>query len=57
VAFGENDTYLTAAYGAALADLFPHGEAAPIAGAAHFPQLDAPVDVARSILTAPTLSG
>jgi haloalkane dehalogenase len=57
VAFGENDTYLTAAYGAALADLFRHGEAAPIAGAAHFPQLDAPAAAARSILTAPTVAG
>jgi pimeloyl-ACP methyl ester carboxylesterase len=56
VAFGEDDPYLTAAYGAALADLFPNGEAAPINGAAHFPQLDAPADVAHSILTAP-LSG
>jgi pimeloyl-ACP methyl ester carboxylesterase len=52
VAFGANDAYLTAAYGAALAAQFAHGEAAPIAGAAHFPQLDAPADVARSILTA-----
>lgn len=55
-AFGENDPYLTAAYGAALAALFPHGEAAPIAGAAHFPQLDAPADVARAILGAPGAS-
>lgn len=54
VAFGEDDPYLTAAYGAALAALFPHGEATPVAGAAHFPQLDAPADVARAILGAPT---
>jgi len=54
VAFGENDPYLSAAYGQALAALFAHGEAAPIAGAAHFPQLDTPADVARTILDAPT---
>jgi haloalkane dehalogenase len=55
VAFGEDDPYLTAAYGKRLAALFPHGEATPIAGAAHFPQLDAPAAVARSILTTPTV--
>jgi len=55
-AFGDNDPYLTTAYGTALAALFPHGEATPIAGAAHFPQLDAPADVARAILGAPTAS-
>lgn len=54
VAFGADDTYLTPAYGAALADLFPHGESTPIPGAAHFPQLDAPADVADAILSAPT---
>ena len=54
VAFGDDDAYLTSAYGAGLAALFPNGEATPIAGAAHFPQLDAPVDVARAILAAPT---
>jgi haloalkane dehalogenase len=53
VAFGENDSYLTAAYGAGLAALFPHGAATPVAGA-HFPQLDAPADVAQAILGAPT---
>lgn len=57
VAFGENDPYLTTAYGAALAALFPHGEATPIAAAAHFPQLDAPADVAHAILSAPTAAG
>jgi pimeloyl-ACP methyl ester carboxylesterase len=54
VAFGENDRYLTAAYGEGLAGLFPQGEATPIAGAAHFPQLDAPTSVAQAILGAPT---
>jgi haloalkane dehalogenase len=57
VAFGENDPYLTAAYGAGFAALFPHGEATPIAGAAHFPQLDAPADVARAVLGALTALG
>jgi haloalkane dehalogenase len=56
VAFGENDPYLTAAYGAGLAALFPHGEATPIRSAAHFPQLDAPADVARAVLGAPSAS-
>jgi haloalkane dehalogenase len=54
VAFGQEDPYLTAAYGERLAAQFARGEARPIAGAAHFPQLDAPADVARSILDAPT---
>ena len=54
VAFGADDTYLTPAYGAALAALFPQGESAPIAGAAHFPQLDAPADVAEAIVSAAT---
>lgn len=54
VAFGEDDPYLSPDYGEALATLFGRGEAAPIAGAAHFPQLDAPAAVARSILGAPT---
>ena len=54
VAFGEHDSYLSPAYGQRLAALCAHGEATPIAGAAHFPQLDAPGDVARSILDAPT---
>jgi pimeloyl-ACP methyl ester carboxylesterase len=53
VAFGEDD-YLTPAYGQRLAALCAHGEATPISGAAHFPQLDAPADVARAILDAPT---
>jgi pimeloyl-ACP methyl ester carboxylesterase len=54
VAFGERDSYLSPAYGERLAGLCAHGEATPIAGAAHFPQLDAPAEVARSILDAPT---
>jgi pimeloyl-ACP methyl ester carboxylesterase len=49
-AFGQNDPYLTVAYGEGLARLFPHGQATPIAGAGHFPQLDAPAGVARAIL-------
>jgi pimeloyl-ACP methyl ester carboxylesterase len=53
-AFGENDRYLSPAHGRALAALFPHGEATTITGAGHFPQLDAPGDVAEQILTAPT---
>jgi haloalkane dehalogenase len=52
-AFG-NDAYLTPAYGQRLASLFASGDATPISGAAHFPQLDAPAEVARSILDAPT---
>jgi haloalkane dehalogenase len=36
-AFGENDPYLSPAYGEALAALFPRAEAKPIAGAAHSP--------------------
>jgi pimeloyl-ACP methyl ester carboxylesterase len=54
VAFGEDDPYLTAAYGERLAGLCAHGEATPIRGAAQFPQLDAPADVARAILDSPT---
>ena len=54
VAFGEDDAYLTPAYGERLAALCAHGDATPITGAAHFPQLDAPADVARAILDAPT---
>ena len=52
-AFGEHDPYLSPAHGRALAALFSHGEATTIAGAGHFPQLDAPADVADQILTAP----
>jgi pimeloyl-ACP methyl ester carboxylesterase len=57
IAFGEGDPYLSAAYGKRLAEHFLLGEAAPISGAAHFPQLDEPAAVARAILTAPTAPG
>jgi pimeloyl-ACP methyl ester carboxylesterase len=53
IAFGEHDRYLTPAQGRSLAALFPHAEAMTVAGAGHFPQLDAPAEVARLILTAP----
>jgi pimeloyl-ACP methyl ester carboxylesterase len=53
-AFGENDPYLTADHGQALAALFPRAEAVTITGAGHFPQLDAPTDTAEQILTTPT---
>jgi pimeloyl-ACP methyl ester carboxylesterase len=53
-AFGEHDPYLSPAHGHALAALFPHAEATTIAGAGHFPQLDAPAEVANQILTEPT---
>src|SRR6266511_5650131 len=54
-AFGD-DPYLSPAQGRALAALFASGEAMTIPGARHFPQLDAPAEVARLILTAPTTS-
>ena len=50
VAFGEHDPYLSPAYGEALAALFRYGNATSIAGAGHFPQLDAPATVAHTIL-------
>lgn len=53
-AFGEHDTYLSPAHSRDLAALFPSAEAISIAGAGHFPQLDAPEAVADQILTAPT---
>jgi haloalkane dehalogenase len=52
-AFGD-DAYLTPVYGQRLAALCAHGDATTITGAGHFPQLDAPADVARAILGAPT---
>ena len=55
-AFGEHDPYLSPAHGQALAALFPQSEATTITGAGHFPQLDAPAEVAEQILTAPTAS-
>ena len=53
-AFGEHDPYLFPAHGRALAALFPRGDATTIAGTGHFPQLDAPAEVAEQILTVPT---
>jgi len=53
-AFGEEDEYLSPAYGQALAALFPHSDVTPIAGAGHFPQLDEPEAVAEQILSTPT---
>jgi hypothetical protein len=44
------------AYGLRLAALCAYGEANPISGAAHSPQLHTPADVARAILDAPTES-
>jgi haloalkane dehalogenase len=52
-AFGEHDPYLSPAHGRELAALFAHAEATAITGAGHFPQLDAPTQVAGQILTAP----
>jgi haloalkane dehalogenase len=56
-AFGELDPYLSPAQGNALAGQFPNGEAVTVAGVGHFPQLDAPQEVARLILTTPGVSG
>jgi pimeloyl-ACP methyl ester carboxylesterase len=53
-AFGEHDPYLSPAHGRALARLFARGEATTISGAGHFPQLDAPAQVAEQILSVPT---
>jgi pimeloyl-ACP methyl ester carboxylesterase len=52
VAFGEHDRYLTPEQGRALAALFPNARAGTIPGAGHFPQLDAPAEVAQVILDA-----
>ncbi len=52
-AFGEGDEYLSPAQGRSLAALFPRSEALTVPGANHFPQLDAPTEVARLILTVP----
>jgi predicted dithiol-disulfide oxidoreductase (DUF899 family) len=51
VAFGELDPYLDPAQGRAIAALFPNAEALTVPGVGHFPQLDAPVEVAQLILT------
>ena len=53
-AFGELDPYLSPAQGRALAGLFPNSGAVTVAGVGHFPQLDAPAEVAKLILTVPT---
>jgi haloalkane dehalogenase len=53
IAFGEGDHYLSPEQGRSLAALFPRSEALTVPGANHFPQLDAPAEVARLILTAP----
>jgi len=53
-AFGELDPYLSPAQGRALAALFPNSEAVTVVGVGHFPQLDAPAEVAKLILTVPT---
>jgi haloalkane dehalogenase len=52
-AFGELDRYLTPEQGRSLAALFPRGEALTVPGTGHFPQLDAPAEVAELILTVP----
>jgi haloalkane dehalogenase len=54
VAFGELDPYLDPALGRAIAALFPDSEALTVSRVGHFPQLDAPAEVAQLILTAPT---
>jgi pimeloyl-ACP methyl ester carboxylesterase len=51
--FGEGDRYLSPEQGRALAALFPRSEALTIPGVDHFPQLDAPAEVAKLILSAP----
>jgi pimeloyl-ACP methyl ester carboxylesterase len=57
IAFGELDPYLSPAQGRSLASLFPNSEALTVAGVGHFPQLDAPGEVANVILTLPTTGG
>lgn len=52
-AFGELDPYLGPAVGRAIASLFPRGEAVTVPGVGHFPQLDAPEEVARLVLSTP----
>jgi haloalkane dehalogenase len=56
-AFGELDPYLSPAQGRALAGLFSNGEAVTVADTGHFPQLDAPAEVADLILTVPLAGG
>jgi pimeloyl-ACP methyl ester carboxylesterase len=54
-AFGERDEYLDPALARSLSGLFDHSDVTLIEAAGHFPQLDAPQETARAILTAPTL--
>ena len=56
-AFGEQDPYLSPAQARSWATLLPNAEVRTIAGAGHFPQLDAPAEVAELILTAPGAAG
>jgi haloalkane dehalogenase len=55
-AFGELDPYLSPAQARSLAALFPNAEALTVADVGHFPQLDAPAEVADLIVTAPGVS-
>ena len=56
-AFGEHDTYLSPQQGRVLAAQFPRSDAFTVAGTGHFPQLDAPAEVADLILTVPLAGG
>ena len=56
-AFGEQDPYLSPAQARSWAQLLPNAEVRSIAGVGHFPQLDAPDEVAELILTAPGATG
>jgi haloalkane dehalogenase len=56
-AFGEQDPYLSPEQARSWARLLPNAEVQAIAGVGHFPQLDAPAEVADQILTAPGASG
>jgi pimeloyl-ACP methyl ester carboxylesterase len=55
--FGQHDAYLTPEQGRSLAALFPRAEALSVAKAGHFPQLDAPAEVAELIQTVPLAEG
>jgi pimeloyl-ACP methyl ester carboxylesterase len=52
-AFGEHDEYLSPLQGRVLAAQFPRSDAFAVTGTGHFPQLDAPAEVADLILTVP----
>jgi pimeloyl-ACP methyl ester carboxylesterase len=56
-AFGEQDLYLSPAQARSWAKLLPNAEVRTVPGAGHFPQLDAPAEVAELILTAPGAAG